>query len=46
MPEDGGYISGLYLEGARWDYDIKSLAESYNKVLFSKVPIIWLVPTR
>ena len=41
-PSDGAYISGLFLEGAQWSYDQGSLAESSPKVLFSKVPIIWL----
>jgi len=45
-PEDGALISGLSFEGARWDYDNGKLAESLPKVLFSKVPIIWLRPIR
>lgn len=44
-PDEGCYIYGLYLEGARWDYQSKALAESFNKVLFSRSPIIWLKPT-
>lgn len=32
-PEDGAYISGMYVEGARWDPDIMMLAESLPKVL-------------
>jgi len=45
-PEDGAFVSGLYLEGARWDYDNKILNESISKILFSKVPIVWLNPIR
>lgn len=43
-PQDGVYVKGLYLEGARYDYTIHELGESLNKILFSKVPIIWMVP--
>jgi hypothetical protein len=39
-PEDGALISGLYFEGASWDYELKHLNEARPKVLFSKVPII------
>lgn len=32
-PEDGAYLNGFYLEGARFSYDEMSLAESHSKVL-------------
>ena len=44
-PLDGAYISGLYIEGARWDMRDKILSESYPKRLNERMPMIWLRPT-
>lgn len=41
---DGAYIYGLYLEGCRWDSEQSVLEESQPKVLFTKVPYIWMKP--
>ena len=43
-PEDGVYIYGLFLEGARYDATEKVLAESEPKVLFTELPHMWFQP--
>ncbi|KXS15928.1 hypothetical protein M427DRAFT_111568 [Gonapodya prolifera JEL478] len=43
-PDDGCYINGIFLEGARWDGAIGSVAESLPKILYDSMPVIWLKP--
>mmetsp|Transcript_8605 Transcript_8605/g.16207 ORF Transcript_8605/g.16207 Transcript_8605/m.16207 type:complete len:872 (+) Transcript_8605:3-2618(+) len=46
QPEDGCYIRGLFLEGARWNSKYMCLAESRAKELYSRMPIVWLNPMK
>lgn len=43
-PEEGCYIHGLFLEGARWDPMSFQLAESRPKELYTEMAVIWLLP--
>jgi len=40
VSRDGAYITGLYLQGARWDTGAQNLDKSKPKEMFSKMPII------
>lgn len=41
-PEEGIYVYGLYLDGAKWDKPKDRLTDSDPKVLFSPLPVLWI----
>ncbi len=44
-PEEGGaYISGMYLEGARWDYLRGCLVEPNPMELYAPMPVVYFKP--
>jgi dynein heavy chain len=43
-PDDGVYIHGLFLEGARWDPVEGSIVDSRPKELFTPMPVMLLLP--
>merc|ERR1719378_259680 len=43
-PEDGCYIYGMFIEGARWDLENHRLTESLPKELYTDIPMLWLMP--
>mmetsp|Transcript_23001 Transcript_23001/g.38929 ORF Transcript_23001/g.38929 Transcript_23001/m.38929 type:complete len:186 (-) Transcript_23001:98-655(-) len=45
-PEDGVYIRGLFLEGARWSEEENSVSDSLPKQLYTELPVIHLSPLK
>ncbi|XP_055607362.1 dynein axonemal heavy chain 3 isoform X2 [Uranotaenia lowii] len=43
--EIGTFVRGLFLEGARWNRELKCLDEPLPRVLYDTIPIISMTPT-
>ncbi len=43
-PDDGVYIYGLYMDGARWDRNNHAIEEQYPSRMFDSMPVIWFKP--
>lgn len=39
-PNEGVFVNGLFIEGARWNVRDSALEEQFSKVLVSTMPII------
>ena len=39
---EGAYIHGLFMEGARWDVNVGSIAESTLKDLYPSMPVMYI----
>ena len=43
-PEDGCFVYGLYLEGARWNIDKNCLDYQHPKELVCEMPLVQVIP--
>jgi dynein heavy chain len=43
-PEDGVFVYGMYIEGARWDRETMALGEQQPKILTDQLPCMHLIP--
>ena len=39
-PRDGSFVTGLFLDGARWDVTNSNVEESRPKEMFSPLPVV------
>jgi len=44
--QDGVYVTGMYLEGTKWNKVMGSLDESDPKILFTRCPMMMFVPCK
>lgn len=44
-PEDGVFVHGLFIEGAKWDKQQKSVVEQDPKAVIYKFPVIHFIVT-
>ena len=45
-PDDGCFVYGMFMEGARWNEQTHFLDESNPKQLYTEFPLIWLLPKK
>jgi dynein heavy chain len=46
QPDEGAYVHGLYIEGARWDREAGELRDSFLRELAPQIPIVHLIAIR
>ena len=43
-PEDGVYIYGLYMDGARFDRENHCITDQFPTIMYDRLPVIWFKP--